>query len=247
MKIIFLSIFFITTLFSDTTRVCMYTIENNIDDFKSLKVEFDKYLKKFGDYEFQAFSDKKTFETHVNKHGSIIILSSEHYKNLIKTNTFKAKLIAQKDNKVKDVKVLVGKKDRSVKGVITSAYSKKYTNKLLDSLIENEKQSILIVPKEIDALMSVGFGMSDFAVVSKDSFSNLQKINPFLTKDLVIYKELALSYRMLIATKDLYKINKHIFEDMDKDDVGKYILDAIGIDKFIAIRSKDLINIGGTK
>ena len=34
---------------------------------------------------------------------------------------------------------------------------------------------------------------------------------------------------------------------MDKDDVGKYILDAIGIDKFIAIRSKDLINIGGTK
>ena len=247
MKIIFLNIFFLTTLFSDTTKVCMYTIENNIDDFKSLKVQFDRYIKKFGDYEFQAFSDKNSFEEYINENKSILILSSEHYKNLVKTNTFKAKLIAQKNNKIEDVKVLVGKKDKKIEGLITSAYNKKYTKKLLSSLKEKNVLSTLIVPKEIDALMSVGFGMSDFTVVSKDSFSNLQKINPFLTKELVVYKELASSYRILVAIRDLNKIDMHLFEDMDKDDVGKFILDAIGIDKFIAIDSKDLINLGGTK
>ena len=61
MKIFLLVLFFICTIFADTQKVYFYTSENNIDNFKSLKVNFDNYLQEFGDYEFQAFSDKKNF------------------------------------------------------------------------------------------------------------------------------------------------------------------------------------------
>ncbi|PHS58276.1 MAG: hypothetical protein COB17_03375 [Sulfurimonas sp.] len=248
MKIIFLSILLLTTLFAQSVKVCFYTIENNIKNFKSLKFKFDKYLSKYGDYEFQAFSDKSTFEKYINNNNVILILSSTHYKNIIKTKKFKAKFIALKNNKIKDIEVIIGKKNRELDGVITSAHSEKYTKNLLKGI--DKKLSILVVPKEIDALMSVGFGMSDFAVVSKGSFINIQEINGFLTKDLRIYNELNSTYRIVIALaiQDFKNKNiSNIFEDMQNSENGQYILYTLGIDRFIQLKVEDLRYLGGIK
>jgi len=248
MKFIFLSMFFLSILYADTTKVCFYTIENNIEDFKSFKKNFDKYLEDFGDYEFQAFSDKESFDNYINNNDAIFILSSRHYKNLSKTKKIKANLIAKKNNKIKDLKVLIGKRDKNIKGVVTSAYTKKYTEKLLGMVKIKSALSVLVVPKEIDALMSVGFGMSDFAIVSKDSFTHLQDINGFLTRDLITYKELHSSYRMVVASKIKNTKNKDIddiFKNMDKNIHGKLVLNALAIDKFIVLDSKDLSNLRG--
>jgi len=249
MKIILLSLFFLTTLYAQSSKVCFYTLGNNIDDFKSLKIYFDKYLQKFGDYKFQAFSDKASFENYLknNNDNTISIVSSSHYKDLFLQYKLKAKLIAKKNNRIKEIKVLIGKKGKTIQGIVSSAHTKKYTKKLLTSLKENKELSTLIVPKDIDALMSVGFGMSDFALVSKDSFTYLQEINGFLTKDLKIYKELDSRYRMLIASKMKDKEIKNIFQNMSKDTNGKNILNIFGVDGFTFLHLQDLNNLRGVE
>ncbi|PHQ64608.1 MAG: hypothetical protein COB99_08815 [Sulfurimonas sp.] len=266
MKIIFLIFLFFNVLIADTIKVYFYTTEAHISDFKSLKVGFDKYLGKHGDYEFQPFNDKKTFEKYLKDKNSIVVLSSWHYKKISKKFYLEAKLVAQKkatirDTKIlvgkikdlrEDVKVLVGLKDLPLKGVVTSAYDNEYTKELLSALTNNKSDnlSVLIVPKEIDALMSVSFGMSRFALVSRDSLRLLKKINPRLSNSLKIYKESKPTYRILVACN---KIDKEklklmlVFEKMNLDNNGKNILKMIGIDKLVILSSNDLENLGGAK
>ncbi len=250
MKIIFFLLFIICSLIADIKKVYFYTTECNINNFKSLKIGFDTYLKGFGDYEFQAFSDKKTFEKYIQDKNAILILSSWHYSHIADKYHIKAVLVGQKRENITHTKVLIGKKDSSIKGIVTSAYDSEYTQELLGKLTDGKQLSTIKVPKEIDALMSVGFGMSQLALVSNDSFELLQRMNSFLAKDLVIYKESKPSYRILIASKngqDQEKRLLNIFENMDMSKNGKKIINLLGIDKFTLLNNQDLDRIGGAK
>lgn len=252
MKITFLILLFFNLLFAETQKIYLYTTEINTNNFKSLKVSFDAYLSGYGDYEFQPFNDKKTFEKYLKDKNSIVILSSWHYRQIAKEYNLQAMLVAQKKGSVRDTKILVGQKNTPLSGVVTSAYDKEYTNDLLASLTNHQstKLSVLIVPKEIDALMSVGFGMSKFALVSKDSFIFLKNINPFLSKSLKIYGESLPKYRMLLACNKIdAKKNKliSIFENMGLTQRGKNILNMIGVDEFVVLNADDLKNLGDEK
>ncbi len=253
MKSLLLILLFVNILVADTLKIYFYTTEAHINNFKSLKVGFDQYLTKHGDYEFQPFSDKKTFEKYLKDENSILVLSSWHYKKISKEYDLEAKLVAQKKSTLRDTKILVGRREEEkLRGVVTSAYGAQYTKELLYTLIKKESNdlSVLTVPKEIDALMSVGFGMSRFALVSRDSFTLLKKINPFLAKSLKIYVESKPTYRMLVACKKMDKEKSKlmaIFETMDLNDNGKNILKMIGIDKLVVLESSDLESLGGTK
>jgi len=252
MKILFIIYIFINLLHADTQKVYLYTTEINTNNFKSLKVSFDTYLSEYGNYEFQQFTDKKTFEKYLKDKNSIVILSSWHYRKIAKEYDLEAMLVAQKKGSIYDTKILVGQKNTPLSGVVTSAYDKEYTNDLLSSLTHNKstKLSVLVVPKEIDALMSVGFGMSRFALVSKDSFTLLAEINPFLSKSLKIYSESLPKYRMLLASNKIDK-NKNklisIFKDMGLSESGKNILNMIGVDKMLVLKANDLKNLGDKK
>jgi hypothetical protein len=46
-------------------KIYFYSSETNINNFKSLKMEFHRYHSKFGLYEFQPFSARHVFEEHV--------------------------------------------------------------------------------------------------------------------------------------------------------------------------------------
>ena len=252
MKITFLILLFANILFADTQKVYLYTTEINTNNFKSLKVSFDTYLGEYGNYEFQPFNNKKTFEKYLKDKNSIVILSSWHYRKIDKEYNLEAMLVAQKKGSIRDTKILVGQKNTSFAGVVTSAYDKEYTNDLLSSLTHNKttKLSVLVVPKEIDALMSVGFGMSKFALVSKDSFTLLNEINPFLSKSLKIYGESLPKYRMLLASSKMdKKKNKliSIFKNMGLTQRGKSIFNMIGIDKMVLLNANDLKNLGDEK
>ena len=252
MKIIILILFLFSIIFADTKKIYFYTTENNINNFKVLKVSFDTYLRDYGDYEFQPFNDIKTFEKYIHNKDSFVILSSWHYEKIAAQYNLEAKLVAEKEKTITDTKILVGIKDLSLTGVVTSAYDDEYTRELLLTLTKNnsENLSVLIVPKEIDALMSVSFGMSKFAIVSRDSLRLLKKINPLLTKNLKIYSESIPAYRILVACnkidKDKLKLMS-IFENMDLTDNGKNILGMIGIDKLVILNSNDLKNLGDVK
>jgi hypothetical protein len=252
MKILYLTLLFANILFSDTVKVYLYSPEINSNNFKSLKVSFDTYLSAYGNYELQPFSDKNTFEKYLKKRNSVVIISSWHYREIAKKYNLNAVLVAQKKGSTTNRKILVGQKNIPLKGVITSAYDEEYTHELLTGITKSNLKefTVLRVPKEIDALMSVGFGMSKFALVSNDSFLYLQAVNPQLVKDLKIYYESEPEYRMFLACSDIdQEENKliSIFKEMDLSENGKNILNLIGVDKLVILNGQYVENNGGSQ
>lgn len=176
--------------------IYFYNSETNINNFVSLKISFDTYLSRFGDYQFQPFNKKDIFEKSVtgNHHG-VLLLSSWHYKVLadeidlqpvmvgvINGQSTQKKILSVKYN-ITNVSALEGK-------TIACSGSEQYTKNLLNEMLGDENFHILdtikliLVPKDIDALMAVGFGMASAALTTERSVENLQKINPKLHQSL---------------------------------------------------------------
>ena len=244
-KMKFISIVFLlcVMLFAETHKVYYYTTDKNIDNFKTLKVNFDRYLAKYGAYEFQAFTDKEMFETFLKDENTIVMLSSLHYKQIAKKHKLNAVFVAQNKKSVTDTNVIIGKKNAPLQGTLSTAFSEKYTKKLLRKTFGISHLTLLKVPKEIDALMSVGYGMSQFASVSKGSFKLLQKTNRTLTKDMRIYSESDPNYRMLVAVnKENVKDQDfiRIFTNMNKSKNGKSVLKILGIDNIVKLNHTHL-------
>lgn len=240
-KLRYLLLFIVSVFYSafaDEKRIYYYVAEKHIDNYKTLKVSFDGYLKEFGNYKFQAFNDKAMFERFLSQDNSIVILSSGHYAKIAKRYDLQAKLVAWKKEKNTCTKVLIGKKDQDVKGMIATAYPKEFADHSLSKLVNTKNLNFLKVPKDIDALMSVGFGMSRFAYVSKDSFELLKKINGFLADSLAVYKQSLPYLRMLVASNDKYCSDKElreIFTNMNQTEKGKKILKLFRIDDIAAL------------
>lgn len=240
MKILLVVVFLANLLLSDTIKVYLYAPEINVNNFKSLKMSFDTYLGGYGEYELQPFSDKETFEKYLNKRNAVAILSSWHYREIGKKYNLEPMLVAKKSGSTTDRKVLVGKKNLSFKGIVTSAYPKEYTDNLLANITGGNAKalSVLKVPKEIDALMSVGFGMSRFALISKDTYAFLQTVNPVLSRELKVYYESGPEYRMFLACNTPGKEENKlvsIFKNMERSETGKTILNMIGIDELVML------------
>jgi hypothetical protein len=235
-----------SSVFAEQKKVYFYTTETNINDFKSLKVSFDQYLKYFGDYNFQAFNNKEVFEDFLKDENIVVILSSWHYKQIAKKYNLQAKLVALKTGSITDTKVLVGKKGSSYTGTVTTPFPHEYAT----TYINNSSLSILNVPKDIDALMSVGFGMSQFALVSKDSFELLKRANSFLATQMEVFSESTPTLRMLVTFNKEERDNKEcieIFTTMDSKDEGKKVLNMLGVDKIVILTKSNLHKLGGVK
>jgi hypothetical protein len=236
MKFFYLLSFFVTIALCDTIKIYLYTPTINTGNFKLLKMSFDTYLSHYGDYELQPFNDKETFENYLKDDNAIALLSSWHFNEIANNHHLQAQLVAQKNGSSTDKVVLVGQHNTALKGIVTSAYNGVYTQEMLNQIAHSAKFSVLRVPKEIDALMSVGFGMSTFALVSKESFSLLQTINPSLAQNLSIYNVSKPQYRMFLATNTTNKDTTNvieIFKKMDQYQEGKRILNMIGMDKLM--------------
>jgi len=234
MRTVYLLLIFSTLVFADSIKIYLYAPDINTNNFKSIKVGFDDYLSTYGNYELQPFDDRETFEEYLSKSNAIVLLSSWHYYEIADKYHLQVRLVAQKNGLNTDRILLVGQYETPLKGIVTSAYNSSFTKKVLDILAHSADFSILRVPKEIDALMSVGFGMSRFALVSKESFSFLQTINPSLTRDLSIYFESEPQYRMFLATNTLNQETANltaVFEQMGQSENGKRILNLIGMDR----------------
>ena len=247
----FLFIFlFLTSVYAETKKVYFYTTEKSINDFKSLKVNFDEYLQKFGAYDFQAFSTRDTFEEYLNKKDIIVILSSWHFQKIAQKYNLNPKLVAIKQESNRSTKVLVGKKGSEYNGTVTTAFSSEYSQKIMNEFSNNLDLKLLNVPKEIDALMSVGFGMSKFALVSKDSLDLLQQANTFLASQIEIYEESLPDFRILIAFKSQEKEKQKLidmFTSMSKKREGKKILDLLRVDNLVVLTQNELRQLGGSK
>ncbi|MEZ4525291.1 MAG: hypothetical protein R2941_05155 [Desulfobacterales bacterium] len=172
--------------------IYFYSSETNINNFKSLKMEFDTWLSGRGPYEFQPFSDRQTFEKHIRgKRNCLVLLSSWHYSIIGKEYGLVPLLTGVRSGKKYQKRILVaasesGGPDILQKGPVASAGSQDYTrSELLGMFGEKtavDSARILTVPKDIDALMSVGFEMSKSALITESTLHNLKNTDPVLYK-----------------------------------------------------------------
>jgi hypothetical protein len=174
-----------------------YNPESNINDFRSIKRLFNRYLSsatKRGRYRFQPFKNKKIFERFLQKprkRNDVFLLSSWHYQKLMKQKAFsklKPIFVATINANPTYTKVLTTKKNiRSMKQLrrkrIASAGNRDYSKSTVQfigaqkGLKPRTPFRILTVPKDIDALMSVLFGMAQAALISRESLSTFARIN----------------------------------------------------------------------
>lgn len=197
---------------SDKTAVYFYSAEANINNFKSLKIEFDNWLSALGPYEFQPFSDRETFENHIKgKTNCLLLLSSWHYNNISGEYALQPRLAGMRNGSIYQTRVLVCKEKyadmaTAKKGRISSASSIPHTQSTLKEMFDDEEAAkaakILIVPKDIDALMSVGFGVCQCALTTKSTLESLGTLNPGLYKSIKIVAEGKASLLLILASPE---------------------------------------------
>jgi len=226
--------------------IYFYNPEININNFASLKKEFDTYLSDYGEYQLQPFSEREIFEkVAVNKNDGVFIISSWHYKKLKETLSLEPVLVAVSKNKSTCRKILSAKKNinnlNSLKNSnVASASSEDYTRNIIKQMLGETSDGIvrsvkvLSVPKDIDALMSVGFGVADAALTTENSFSKLATINQ---KQYEMLKQLLVSEETLLPivvvpkslANDCEQLLK-VLEKMGMTSEGKNRLNMLGFD-----------------
>ena len=93
---------------SGKVKIYFYSSETNINNFKSLKMAFDRYLFRFGPYEFQPFKSRDVFEKHVKgRENCVFILSSWHYRHIHKEYSLIPVLSGVRKGKKYQRKILV--------------------------------------------------------------------------------------------------------------------------------------------
>lgn len=191
--------------------VYFYNPETNINNFASLKTAFDSYLSTQGDYQFQPFDKQENFENSIQKKGNIYLLSSWHLNALQQKFPLKIALIGTFKGNSTQKKILSAKKDIAdffmlKNTTIAGAGSEDYIRNVLQQ-VDPEKYKelsetikILKVPKDIDALMAVGFGMADAAIASESSLKILESLNANQYKQLHTLGSSEKSYLLVAAT-----------------------------------------------
>jgi len=182
-------LFIQTTPAGTTETVFFYNPESSIDNFAALKAEFDDYLSGQGTFSFQPFSERNTFENKLaSKPEGVYLLSSWHYTQLNAKIPLEARLVGTAKGEFQQRKILSAKDINAVSGLsgatIAGAGSDDYLRSQLQQMLGASysalmpKIKLLSVPKDIDALMAVGFGVATAAISSESSLGKLALINP---------------------------------------------------------------------
>ncbi|MBF0316855.1 MAG: hypothetical protein HQL04_01670 [Nitrospirae bacterium] len=172
----------------DGAVIYFYSPELNIDSFSSLKRAFDNYLSGFGDYRFQPFKDKETFERHVSSQNDGIFLVSSWYYLMIKGSVkMRPVMVGMFKGRSVQKRVLVANKkvgsiDKLRGAKLAASGTQEYNREILRQILGNRKDisdsvRIISVPRDIDSLMSIGFGLADYAITTDNSLEKLQTID----------------------------------------------------------------------
>jgi len=250
------------TFASDTYTIYFYNPETNINNFAPLKIEFDKYLSSYGPFQFQPFSDRKSFEKYiVGRNDGVFLMSSWHFRQLKRKFPIdmEAKLVGVSKGKSTQEKILTTKSNiiniNLLKGkIVASSGNEEYTKSVLMQMLGEEKNNIvssmkiLTVPKDIDALMAVGYGMADSALTTESSLAKLAAINP---KQYRFLRPLAKSEEILLPIVAAPKQSDEnikwlltIIEKMETVQAGKTKLKMLGVDGWKKVGELERVFLG---
>jgi hypothetical protein len=230
---------------AESSALYFFNPESNIDNYATLKTEFDTYLAPLGAYVFQPFNVRATFEqTLTEKSHGVYLLSSGHYGELKTRNALDAVLVGTSKGEYLQRKILSARDAADVtalKGaVIAGTGSEDYLKTLLRQMLGPEQRSLadsfrfLPTPKDIDALMAVSYGTAAAAISSESSLQKLAMINPKQHSQL---KPLAQSEKTFLLVASIPRSFKQdgiplikILEDMGQQPVGVKNLKLLGLD-----------------
>ncbi|MDM8517757.1 hypothetical protein QUF76_16295 [Desulfobacterales bacterium HSG16] len=194
---------------SEKYPIYFFSSETNINNFVSLKKEFDGYLSKSGYFEFQPFKDSDTFERHVQKNKNcFMILSNWCYRKIGRQNAVRPIMVGIREGAKYQKRVLVSNEknpgaDYGKLEPVASSSNIEDTRSVLADILKNKHYAssirILTVPKDVDALMSVGFEMAKAALVTEYSINNLKMIDPVLHSGLNLLGEGEKSLVLILA------------------------------------------------
>ncbi|MFH2067739.1 MAG: PhnD/SsuA/transferrin family substrate-binding protein [Pseudomonadota bacterium] len=249
-------LWFSTTVFSgeEKTFIYFHSSETSINNFKSLKMEFDRYLSRFGPYELQPVKERPEFEKQIaHSQNCLILLSSWHYKRIGSTFQGKPVLIGIRNGKNTQKRLLVADKDfpdlASSAVNIASASSIQHTQSVMRDLFDEKKLNvdalrILTVPKDIDAIMAVGFGISGAALITEYSYDRLKLLTPVLYEKLKILATGPEFHLMILAARSTC-IEKNrpliqIIKQMPDTPLGQKQIHMLGLDSFQDATNSDV-------
>lgn len=225
--------------------VYFYNSDSNIDNFATLKSQFDTYLAQQGNFTLQPFSDRNSFEQAISNNPSgLYLLSGWHYTQLSNKLALQAILVGSQKGESLQRKVLTSQDISDIEALrgitIAGAGSTDYLRNLLKQMLGNDKDSLinsmqlLSVPKDIDALMAVSFGIAKASISSESSLNKLALINAAQRAKL---KTLASSEKHFLLIAAITKKREtepknlvQILEEMGKQAEGENSLKMLGLD-----------------
>lgn len=234
---------FLPTLSSaeDVRNLYFYSNESTVSSYKTLKAEFDTYLKHQGNYHFQPFDDQATFETFVKgKQDGLFVVSHWHYEHLNAEQRLVPLLVGTHAGKTAVRRVLVGPRgtdSTDLQGVVATAFTPEAGRNMLTQILgaqQAQALELLQVPKDIDALMSVGFGMADYALSTEEGLAHVAKLNPSFQAQMGITAQgektllLIAAAPASVGTKAQTLAN--IVQNMGKTPDGKQGMRMLGLD-----------------
>ena len=219
---------------------------SSANNLASLRSQFDGYLSSRGAYSFHAYSSLNEFEQTIPGGTSdILMMSSWHFRRLRADRPLEAILVGVNRNQTINRKILCMRRDAQLLTMlpgrpIAGAGSEDFMRRLLQDMVgKAHRQSIdaarmLIVPKDLDALMAVGYGMATAAFVSEKSLDQLQRINPTLAGQLTAVARSEEILRLIVAARGGYDAGVSKFLDvvteMQGTPEGERGLQLLGLD-----------------
>ena len=228
-----------------------YSTETSINNFGLLKSEYDRYLAQRGDIRFQPFKHREDFEKVLTgDNPGLCLLSSWHFQNLPLAHDFVPVLVGTVGSESIQTHGLWARTDKSsvadLKGaVIATSRTREYTQSLLQTMVgEGDRECIksfrlLVVPKDLDALLAVSLGVADASLAADTAVARLRAIHPRQTSLLkpLCRSAPSLLPLLLVRKDDVAKYEQVIalLRNMAGDAEGRLLLNLLGLDAFALI------------
>jgi hypothetical protein len=248
------------------TKIYFYNPEINAARNLVLKSTWDNYLYEFGFYEFQPIDSRDAFTKLVRNEKDAAFIMAEWlylsffsdkenrlelaFKGLMNGEDTYQKILVSHNNSIDLEKVTIacsGSKERA-KEFLHSIYPEL-------SALQIAKIKILIVPKDIDAVMALGYGLAEMALTTELGLSRMALLNKNVYKDMIVLKaSKPLSRSVLVFKSSNVEINAglaHALKNMSNYESGQKAINLLGLDEwqmvdsFLKKRLEDTHNDGG--
>ncbi|AUM11997.1 PhnD/SsuA/transferrin family substrate-binding protein [Ketobacter alkanivorans] len=237
---------------ADTITVYHYNPESQSDRSLVLKNTFDRYFQAHHNVQLQPVDDRDTFQQQIKQDTpSLYIMSDWHYRQLASNSPrLVPYLRGLKNGQDTFFKLLVGKGPlTSQRATISVSGTDDYVTTLLQEMRFTgagltRPPRLLTVPKDIDALLAVGFGLADAALTTESSFEKLSLLYRNEYQQLKILGRSTPQKRLVVVLIDHHQTAVQpaldALEHMNQTKEGRLGLNLLGLDEWTRLTTTQL-------